>query len=91
MITAFHWQNLNSHGSPLIEIMAQHDSNWVAGQENHPHPSMSPDGKWICYNRGVSSGEFDPDDPEKEGIIKNIYGEPVGKSSRSDVFVVQVN
>jgi hypothetical protein len=90
LIVAFHWQELNSQGLPMIEILGQHDTNWVAGQENHPHPNMSPDGKWICYNRGESSGEFDPLDPQGKGILKNIYGEPVGTASRSDVCVVLV-
>jgi hypothetical protein len=90
LITAIYWQELNSQNIPRIEILARHDSDWVAGQQSHPHPHMSPDGKWLSYNRGESSGPIIADNSGSQKIVKNIYGEPTGTANRSDVCVVRL-
>ncbi len=41
-------------GRPHIEVLARHDTRWdePKGQYSHPHCHMSPDGRWLTYNRG---------------------------------------
>jgi hypothetical protein len=91
LLTAIHFEELNSQNIPRIEIIAQHDANWVAGQNNHPHPHMSPDGKWLSYNRGTAVGIAESTDKGNSSIVKNIYGEQVGfQPNRSDVYVVKL-
>ncbi len=54
LITEIHYEELDSIGVPRLEILAKHSTNWggVAGQYSHPHPHMSPDGRWLSYNKG---------------------------------------
>ncbi len=54
LITAIHFRDLDSSGAPRIEILARHATEWgtIQGQYTHPHPHMSPDGRWLSYNRG---------------------------------------
>lgn len=90
LITAIHFEELNSQNIPKIEILAQHDTNWVAGQNNHPHVHMSPDGNWLSYNRGIAVGINESTD-NNTSIVKNIFGEQVGfQPNRSDVYVVKL-
>jgi hypothetical protein len=91
LITAIHWEKRNSQNIPEIEILAQHDSNWVAGQNNHPHPHVSPDGKWLSYNRGKAADSASKNNLSNQEILKNIYGDTVGlQPNRSDVCVVML-
>ncbi|MEI7833930.1 MAG: hypothetical protein WCJ56_12140 [bacterium] len=54
MVTAIHYTDLDATGTPRIEILARHNTLWdsVIGQYAHPHCHMSPDGRWLSYNRG---------------------------------------
>lgn len=51
-VTAVYWEELDKDGAPRTEVLAQHDTDWKPGQFSHPHCHMSPDGKWLSYNRG---------------------------------------
>jgi len=57
-LALLHWQESDAAGLPRIEPLAQHDSDWSKGQWSHPHPHMSPDGRWVSFNRG-SDGRSD--------------------------------
>lgn len=59
LITAIHWQELNSLGLPRIEILGRHGTYWKTGQQFDPHPIMSPNGKYLSYNRGYADGRSD--------------------------------
>lgn len=88
LITAVHWRDCNVEGIPRFEVLACHDTNWVPGQASHPHPHMSPDGKWLSYNRGIAAGGANAVGATP---LKNIYGEVVGAAPlRSDVCVVRL-
>jgi hypothetical protein len=54
LITAVHFEDLDSNGAPRLEILGRHSTDWDAkyGQYSHPHCHVSPDGKWLSYNRG---------------------------------------
>jgi len=55
LVTAIHWREGSSADKATFEILAQHDTLWVVGanaQSSHPHPHISPDGRWLSYNRG---------------------------------------
>jgi hypothetical protein len=60
LITAVHYEDLDATGTPRLEVLARHRTDWKAlpGQYPHPHPQMSPDGKWLAYNYG-SGGRSD--------------------------------
>ncbi len=89
LITAIHWKELNAQEVPRIEILACHATNWVPGQASHPHPHMSPDGKWLSYNRGTTAGPLATD--RMAPALKDIYGDAVGFApQRSDVCVVRL-
>ncbi len=50
-LSGIHWDNLNSDGLPMIEILAKHNSTFAPGaQTRHPHTQMTWDGKWMSYN-----------------------------------------
>ena len=50
-LTGIHWEDLNSDGLPMIEILAKHNSTFAPGaQTRHPHTQMTWDGKWMSYN-----------------------------------------
>jgi hypothetical protein len=53
-VTGIHYEKLDRNGSPHIELLAKHDNDWNAllGQERDPHCHISPDGRWLSYNRG---------------------------------------
>jgi hypothetical protein len=53
LITALYYEEADSFGAPRIEVLGRHDTQWRAmpGQFPHPHCHMSPDGKWLSYNR----------------------------------------
>ncbi|MFW5803488.1 MAG: hypothetical protein ACOCWJ_06175 [Verrucomicrobiota bacterium] len=55
LVTAIHYQDLDRNGCPRIEILARHNTDWQAmgGQHPHPHCHMSPDGRWLSYNRAA--------------------------------------
>jgi hypothetical protein len=91
LITAIHFEKLNSQGIPEIEILAQHNTNWAPGQNNHPHPHVSPDGRWLSYNRGTAVAAADVQSNPKPREVKDIYGKTVGFApNRSDVYVVRL-
>ncbi len=56
LVTALHYEECDRLGAPRVEILARHDTDWKAmpGQYPHPHCHMSPDGRWLSYNRGES-------------------------------------
>ena len=61
LIVAIHYEQLDRSGAPRIELLARHDSRWraMAGQYPHPHPHVSPDGRWLAYNRAHENGRCD--------------------------------
>ncbi|MBB2947314.1 hypothetical protein FB565_007082 [Actinoplanes lutulentus] len=59
LITAIHWQDLDSLGLPRTEILGRHGTYWKPGQQFDPHPVMSADGRYLSYNRGYQDGRSD--------------------------------
>jgi hypothetical protein len=53
LVSAIHYEDLSASGLPRIEVLARHNNDWGAlpGQERDPHCHMSPDGRWVSYNR----------------------------------------
>jgi hypothetical protein len=53
LVTAIHYEELDREGQPRIEILARHATDWkgMQGQYPHPHCHISPDGRWLSYNR----------------------------------------
>lgn len=54
LVTALYYEASGADGPPHVEILARHGTNWdySIGQPTHPHCGMSPDGRWLSYNRG---------------------------------------
>ena len=52
MVIKIHFADLDSSGAPRLEVLARHDTDWATGQQSHPHCHVSPDGRWLSYNRG---------------------------------------
>jgi hypothetical protein len=54
MVTAIYYEELDSSGAPRIELLARHGTQWdgIQAQFTHPHCHMSPDGRWLSYNKG---------------------------------------
>jgi Tol biopolymer transport system component len=54
-IVAIHYEELDRFGSPRLEILGYHGSDMSDypryGHACHPHCHVSPDGRWIAYNR----------------------------------------
>lgn len=59
-ICAMHYRELDSRGQPRIELLGRHGTDWsgLPGQLSHPHCHVSPDGRWLSYNR-VAGGRSD--------------------------------
>lgn len=53
LISAVYYEESGRSGPPRIEVIGSHDTDWdgMLWQYSHPHCQMSPDGKWICFNR----------------------------------------
>ena len=53
LLAAVYYEEAGAAGSPRIEVIGSHDTDWrtMLWQYGHPHPQMSPDGQWICFNR----------------------------------------
>jgi hypothetical protein len=53
LITTLYYEEADAFGALRIEVLGRHDTQWRAmpGQFPHPHCHMSPDGKWLAYNR----------------------------------------
>lgn len=56
LVTALHYEDRDRNGCPRIEILARHSTDWQAmgGQHPHPHCHVSPDGRWLSYNRAAN-------------------------------------
>ncbi|MDZ4728508.1 MAG: hypothetical protein SH820_01000 [Xanthomonadales bacterium] len=52
LVIGLHFEDLDATGSPRLEILARHNSDWSVPQASHPHCHVSPDGRWLSYNRG---------------------------------------
>jgi hypothetical protein len=54
-ICAVHYRDLDALGQPRIELLARHATDWegLAGQLRDPHCHVSPDGRWLSYNRAA--------------------------------------
>jgi hypothetical protein len=54
LVTAIHFRDLDAAGAPRMEVLARHGTEWgtIHGQYTHPHCHVSPDGRWLSYNRG---------------------------------------
>ncbi len=53
LLTAIYYEDRDATGTPRIEVLARHATQWGSppGQYSHPHCHMSPDGRWLSYNR----------------------------------------
>ncbi|HSH78708.1 MAG TPA: hypothetical protein VLA19_09275, partial [Herpetosiphonaceae bacterium] len=53
LVTAIYYEDRDATGTPRIEVLARHATQWGSppGQYSHPHCHMSPDGRWLSYNR----------------------------------------
>lgn len=59
-IIAIYYTDLDLHGAPRLEVLARHDTDWTPKQQQcHPHCHVSPDGKWLSYNRGFEGTRSD--------------------------------
>jgi len=60
LISVMYYEEADAAGAPRIEILGSHNTDWqcMHWQYTHPHCQMSPDGKWVYYNRG-SRGRSD--------------------------------
>lgn len=56
LVTVLHYRDCDRRGTPRIEVLARHGTDWAAmgGQYPHPHCHMSPDGRWLSYNRAAN-------------------------------------
>ena len=55
-ITGIRWDKIDKSGKPLIELNGNHQSDWKPiGQHAHPHCQVSPNGKWLSYNRSYDN------------------------------------
>jgi hypothetical protein len=56
LITGIRWDKRDSCGEPEILLYGTHRSDWKPiGQHAHPHCQVSPDGKWLTYNRSYEN------------------------------------
>jgi Tol biopolymer transport system component len=56
LITEVDWNQLDSQGVPVLNVLGAHNSgNHSFGQHTHPHCLMSPDGKYLSYNKGTQN------------------------------------
>lgn len=54
-ITGVRWDKRDATGEPEIVLFGNHGSDWGnIGQHAHPHCQLSPDGKWLSYNRSYA-------------------------------------
>lgn len=53
LVLAIYYEDRDATGTPRLEVMAQHNTLWggLSGQFSHPHCHLSPDGKWLAYNK----------------------------------------
>ncbi len=56
LVCALHYEDCDCHGCPRIEVLARHANDWgaVVGQARDPHCHMSPDGRWLSYNKAAA-------------------------------------
>lgn len=56
LVAAIHYEDRAPAGTPRIELLARHNTQWsgLPGQYPHPHCHMSPDGRWLSYNRATN-------------------------------------
>jgi len=54
-VCAIFYRELGATGLPRIELLAHHGTDWsaVSGQASHPHCHVSPDGRWLSFNRAA--------------------------------------
>lgn len=56
LITEIDWQNCDDQGVPVFNVLGAHNSGKnTFGQHTHPHCLMSPDGRYLSYNRGTKA------------------------------------
>ena len=60
-IVAVHYEGYEPDKPPHLEILARHNTarKVAPGQHSHPHCHMSPDGRWLSYNKGQPDGRAD--------------------------------
>lgn len=59
-IIKIYYTDLDLYGAPRLEVLARHDTEWTRGQQqSHPHCHVSPDGRWLSYNRGFGGERAD--------------------------------
>lgn len=53
LVTAIHYEERDRNGLPRVEVLARHGTilDALRGQYPHPHPHMSPDARWLAYNK----------------------------------------
>lgn len=52
MLIALFWKETDTNGNPRLEVLGYHNSDWHKGQMSHPHPQMSPNGRYLAFNSG---------------------------------------
>ena len=79
LVCAVFFKELDPTGAPRLQVLARHNTEWDVqyGQYSHPHCHVSPDGRWLTYNRGGA---------------KSIKGDkPVAPGKgRTDVYIVRI-
>jgi hypothetical protein len=52
LFLAIHYEDLDSCGTPRMELLGHHGSVFHTGNQlAHPHPVMSPDGRWLLFGK----------------------------------------
>ena len=51
-ISFIDYSKAGKSGAPKVTTIARHDTEWkgLPGQLSHPHPHISPDGRYLAYN-----------------------------------------
>ena len=57
---AIHLDQRDERGEPLMEPLCRHETAWgeMPGQISHPHPHLSPCGRYLAYNRAHDGGRM---------------------------------
>lgn len=100
LVCAIFYKEIDAMGCPRIQVLARHSTDWDEpkyGQYSHPHCSVSPDGRWLSYNRGgARTPETEPTMPayNRRGAEAEAAKEAAKASApgdgRTDVFVVRI-
>lgn len=90
-VCAVFYKELDSTGAPRLQILAKHSTDWdhKYGQYSHPHCHVSPDGRWLTYNRGGSKG-VEGGAGDGCGLCRNGIAPIAPGDGRTDVYLVRI-